>query len=54
LASGKDVTNLMDNWVKEMGYPVVSIEETNEIGKFKVLYYYYYYYYDYDYDYYHL
>lgn len=36
LASGKDVSLAMDNWVKEMGYPVVTIEETSEKGKFKV------------------
>jgi len=34
--SGKDVTSVMDNWVKKMGYPVVTIEETEEPGKFKV------------------
>lgn len=36
MASGKDVSLAMDNWVKEMGYPVVTIEETSEKGKFKV------------------
>lgn len=34
--SGKDVNGVMNNWVKEMGYPVVSVEETEEKGKFKV------------------
>jgi len=34
--SGKDVNKVMDNWIKKMGYPCVSIEETAEPGKFKV------------------
>lgn len=36
LASGKDVSNAMDNWIKEMGYPVITIEETSELGKYRI------------------
>jgi len=34
--SGKDVTSVMNNWVSQMGFPVVSIAETDKRGVYKV------------------
>jgi len=34
--SGKDVSAMMDKWTSVKGYPVLSVEETDELGKFKV------------------
>eukprot|EP01123_Difflugia_compressa_P005969 TRINITY_DN18102_c0_g1_i1.p1 TRINITY_DN18102_c0_g1~~TRINITY_DN18102_c0_g1_i1.p1 ORF type:complete len:732 (-),score=138.48 TRINITY_DN18102_c0_g1_i1:85-2145(-) len=34
--SGVSVASIMDTWVKQMGFPVISVEETAEKGKFKV------------------
>uniref|UniRef100_A0A6B2KY43 Aminopeptidase n=1 Tax=Arcella intermedia TaxID=1963864 RepID=A0A6B2KY43_9EUKA len=34
--SGKKVSNIMDPWVKKIGYPVVTVEETGQPGKLKI------------------
>eukprot|EP01095_Lingulamoeba_sp_RSL-Kostka_P011748 TRINITY_DN4557_c0_g1_i2.p1 TRINITY_DN4557_c0_g1~~TRINITY_DN4557_c0_g1_i2.p1 ORF type:complete len:672 (+),score=285.29 TRINITY_DN4557_c0_g1_i2:90-2105(+) len=34
--SGKNVEQMMNTWTKQMGYPVVTISETEENNKFKV------------------
>ncbi len=34
--SGKDVTGVMNNWVSKMGFPVVSISETDKRGVYQV------------------
>jgi puromycin-sensitive aminopeptidase len=34
--SGKDVSTMMDKWTSAIGYPVVTVEETDQVGKYKV------------------
>jgi len=34
--SGKDVSAIMEKWTSTIGYPVVTIEETEHVGKYKV------------------
>eukprot|EP01125_Pyxidicula_operculata_P001519 TRINITY_DN11382_c0_g1_i1.p1 TRINITY_DN11382_c0_g1~~TRINITY_DN11382_c0_g1_i1.p1 ORF type:complete len:861 (-),score=234.44 TRINITY_DN11382_c0_g1_i1:165-2747(-) len=36
VGSGKDVSQIMDTWVKKIGYPVINVSETEEVGVFKV------------------
>jgi puromycin-sensitive aminopeptidase len=35
-ASGRDVPTIMDNWIRKIGYPIISVEETQETGKYKI------------------
>jgi len=34
--SGKDVSTIMEKWTSTIGYPVVTVEETDQVGKYKV------------------
>jgi len=35
--SGKNVSQIMDPWVKKIGFPVVSVSETEQLGRLKVV-----------------